>query len=106
MLNQITLVGRLVKDVEMKGAKTTEKDSRYANITVAVDNDFIPVTVFGQSAEYLSKNGKKGTLIMTQGAIKQNVYEKDGNKVYSLQINSNKVEILSQPQNKNETPSE
>lgn len=106
MMNTLQLIGRLTKDVELKGNKTTEKDSRYANITVAVDNDFIPVTVFGQSAEYLSKNGKKGTLIMTQGVVKQNVYEKDGNKVYNLQINSNKVEILSQPQNKNETPSE
>lgn len=102
MLNQITLIGRLVKDVELKGNKTNEKDGRYTNITVAVDNDFIPVTVFGQSAEYLSKNAKKGTLIMVQGQIKQNVYEKDGTKVYSLQINSNKVEILSQPQNKAE----
>lgn len=85
MLNQVTMVGRITKDVEIK---TNKENTEYANITIAIpksyknidgvyDTDFVPVTLWNKIAKNTAEYVKKGDLI----GIKGTVNSKD-NKIY------------------------
>lgn len=62
MLNQIVLMGRLVRDPELR---RTQNDRQVVNFTLAVDRDreqdgerqadFIPVTAWNRTAEFVAK---------------------------------------------------
>jgi len=77
MLNQITLVGRLVKDVEFK---ELEKGKKTANITLAVprsyknadgvyETDFIDCILWNNIAENTKEYCRKGDLIGVRGRL-------------------------------------
>jgi single-strand DNA-binding protein len=77
MLNQVTLIGRLLKDVEIKEGVSGKK---YTNITLAVprsfknidgeyETDFINCITFGTVAENVNEYCKKGDLIGIKGRI-------------------------------------
>lgn len=101
MLNNCVFVGRTTKDVE---ARYTASDNpmAIASFTIAVDKgfgdkkktNFIPVTAFGKTAEFLERNLLKGKLVAVQGEYNTGSYEKDGKKVYTTNINANDVKIL------------
>lgn len=104
MLNLITLVGRITKDLEMR--ETTDK-VKVTNVTLAVphsfknkdgayDNDFIQVTLWKQLAENTVEYCKKGDLIGITGHLQNKNYtDKDGNKRYELEVVAEKVAFLS-----------
>ena len=92
MLNQLALVGRLVRDIEMK---TGESGKQYANITLAVprsfknmngeyDTDFIDCTLWSGIAESTTEYCKKGDLIGVKGRVQTRVFEKDEEKNMQL----------------------
>lgn len=98
-MNQITLIGRLTKDVEVKQGNNGKL---YAKVTIAVDRqgkeketDFPRVTIFGTQAENLAKYQGKGSLIAIEGHITTENYEKDGQTVYTQDIIADRVEYLS-----------
>lgn len=98
-MNQITLIGRLTKDVEVKQGNNGKS---YAKVTIAVDRqgkdketDFPRVTIFGTQAENLAKYQGKGSLIAIEGHIVTGNYEKDGQTVYTQDIIADRVEYLS-----------
>ena len=85
MLNQVVLVGRIVRDLELK---ETDK-SKLANLTLAVprsykningeyDTDYINCTLWKGIAENTAEYCNKGDLIAVRGRLQSNVYEKDG----------------------------
>ncbi|MBU5592563.1 single-stranded DNA-binding protein [Clostridium sp. MSJ-4] len=95
-MNKILLVGRLVKDPELK---VFEQDERMvARFVVAVNRnyknsegenkaDFIPVSVWGRRAEIISKYLQKGSFISVSGRLKTGSYEdKEGNKRYTYEV--------------------
>lgn len=96
-MNKIILLGRLVKDVELISSKEGKSIGKF---TLAINNgkgkkpDFIPVTVFGKTAENMVNFTKKGDKISVEGNIKQNDYEKDGVKHYGLQVIGNVVRFV------------
>ncbi len=104
MLNQVTLVGRLVKDPELK---TTETGSQLSYITVAIprnykningeyETDFVECTLWNGIASNTKQYCKKGDIIGIRGFLRNNVYEKkDNTKVYSLDVVADKVTFLS-----------
>ena len=94
MLNKIILMGRLVRDPELK---TTNSDIPVCKFTVAVNRpyqkdkeqkaDFINVTAWRGTAEFVSKYFNKGSIIIVEGKLQNNDYtDKDGVKHYSMQV--------------------
>lgn len=97
-MNNVLLIGRLVKDVE---SKFTEEGKSISRLTLAVNRmkkdeaDFISCTAFGKTAEVLINYTQKGSQIAIQGNIRTGSYEKDGTKVYTTEVVIQRVELLS-----------
>ena len=91
MLNQVILVGRITKDVEVR---ESENGKKRAYITVAVprsykneegkyDTDFIECILWNDVAENTSKYCKKGDIIGVKGRLQTDNYEKEGINIYN-----------------------
>ena len=103
MLNQIILVGRLVKDPEVKKAKN---GNSYSHITLAVprsyknvngeyETDFLDCTLWQLMATNTKEYCKKGDIVGVKGRVESKVYEKDDEKKYITEIIAEKVTFLS-----------
>ncbi len=95
MLNTVILMGRLVADPELKKAG----ENNVVNVRVAVDRnskdggaDFIDVTAWRQTAEFLAKYFKKGSMVAIEGSLRTDTYtDKDGNKRRRVDVLANRV---------------
>jgi single-strand DNA-binding protein len=95
-MNKIILLGRLVKDPELK--HTENGDKIYTKFTIAVQRNFrlpdgirvayfIPIKVWGKKAEVIVKYMKKGSLITLSGRLRTGSYEdKEGNRKYIAEV--------------------
>lgn len=95
-MNKIILMGRLVRDPELKYTENTDK--AYTKFTIAVQRnfklpdgsreaDFIPIRVWGKKAEIVCKYVKKGNYITVSGRLRTGSYEdKEGNKKYITEV--------------------
>ncbi len=103
MLNQIVIAGRLTANPEII---TTENNKKRTYITVAVprsyknvdgtyDTDFIRCTLWNGIAESTCEYCKKGDVVGVKGRIQTSSYEKDGDKVYTMDVIAEKVSFLS-----------
>ena len=103
MLNQIVLVGRLVKDPEVKKAKN---GNSYSHITLAVprsyknvngeyETDFLDCTLWSLMATNTKEYCKKGDIVGVKGRVESRSYEQDGEKKYLTEIIAEKVTFLS-----------
>lgn len=103
MLNQIVLVGRIVRDPELQ---QLENDKEVANITLAVqraykneegvyETDFIDCTLWNVVAKNTTEYCKKGDIVGIKGRLQSDSYEKvDGTKVSKLNVIAEKVTFL------------
>lgn len=103
MINNITLVGRMTKNVDLK---YTGSGIAVANITLAVERsftnaqgeretDFINCVVWRSSAENLSKMAVRGSLIGVTGSVQTRNYENnEGRAVYITEILIDKWQAL------------
>ncbi len=97
-MNKVIITGNLTKDVELT---RTNNDKVFTSFSLAVkgrtkeETDFIPVIVWGASAEYLTKYASKGTKVGVVGRIQVRDYEKDGVKKYVTEVVAEDVEIYS-----------
>lgn len=102
-MNKVILIGRLVRDPEMR----VKDDGTYsfAKFTLAVnkpfkkegekDADFIRCVAFGKKAELCAKYLTKGKRIAIIGQIVTGSYtNKDGQTVYTTDIAVNELEFL------------
>ena len=111
MLNQVILIGRLIKKPELR---VSEGGVNYIKATLAVqsefknkdgeyDTEFLEFTAFGKLAENTSKYCDKGSLLNIVGSLNNNVYkDKNGVNHYQLSIIANKVSFLSRSVKKEE----
>lgn len=94
MLNKIVCMGRLVRDPELR---KTASDISVVSFTIAVDRDykngdervadFIPVTAWRGTADFISRNFSKGRMICVDGSLQTRNYEdKEGNKRTAFEI--------------------
>ena len=102
MLNKVFLMGRLTRDPELR---TTQNGTPNCRISVAIDRrssrqgeekqaDFIDVTCWNQTAEFVCKWFTKGRMILVEGSIRNNNYtDKNGNKIYSYSIWADNVQF-------------
>lgn len=108
MLNQLILVGRIAKAPELK---ETAKKKKYSHITLAVprsfknmdgsyDTDFIDCTLWDNMAKNTVAYCQVGDVVAIRGRIQSDIYEKDGKKVYSLEVIAEKITFLTSKEKK------
>ena len=100
MLNNVTLMGRLTADPELR---MTTSGTSVTQFTVAVERDyvksgeerqtdFINVVVWGKTADFVTTYFHKGDMIAVVGSIQVRNYEdKNGNKRYATEVIADKV---------------
>ncbi len=111
MVNQIVLVGRLVKTPELR---VTETGRAMATITLAVprnykningeyDTDFLDCTLWTAVAENTTEYCKTGDMIGVKGRVQTRIIEtEDGQKKKKTEIVAEKVTFLSSSKEKND----
>ena len=103
MLNQIVLVGRLTRDIQVR---KSDKGTKFATISLAIprsfknmegtyDTDFIDCIAFENIAENTSTYCSKGDIVGVKGRVQSSSYEKDGETRYSMDVIAEKVSFLS-----------
>lgn len=101
MLNQIVLMGRLVRDAETRFLNG-EQPSSVTRFTLAVDRDykvngedkadFINCIAWNKTGEFIEKYFHKGSLIAVTGSLETGSYtNKDGQKVYTTEVRVSKA---------------
>lgn len=96
MLNHITIMGRLVRDPELR---YTQNQTPVASFTVAVDRDFsgrdggekqtdfIDCTAWRGTAEFVNKYFAKGSMAVVSGRLQMRDWtDKDGNKRRNAEV--------------------
>jgi single-strand DNA-binding protein len=103
MINNVTLVGRLTKEVDLR---FTQNGKAVANGTLAVNRpfknangeteaDFINIVIWGKPAENTANYTNKGSLIGVTGRIQTRNYENnEGKRVYVTEVVANSVQFL------------
>ena len=104
MLNQIVIVGRLVRDPELR---QTEARKKVTNITLAVprsyknssgeyETDFIDCVLWTGIAENTTEYCKRGDILGVKGRVQTRVFEtEDEKKKYVTEVVAEKVTFLS-----------
>ena len=105
-MNHITLTGRLTEDPKVTYS-TGSGPVAHAVFSFAVPNmsmkkdgqgnypaDFFRCTCWNRLAEVVGKHCCKGTKLLIAGRLKNNNYEKDGQKIYSSEILIESLEFL------------
>lgn len=103
-LNNVNLLGRLVRDPEIRA---TQSGKKVASFTLAVDKrgkdagaNFFDCTTWEQRADFLEKYASKGAQILVSGQLDQQVWEKDNKKQSKIAIIADDVQLLSSVQEK------
>lgn len=103
MVNNVVLVGRITRDIELKSTNTGRD---VVNFTVAVnrnfknasggyDADFINCIAFGQTATFMSNYLAKGRLVSVTGRIQTRNYDNSqGQRVYVTEVIADQVNGL------------
>lgn len=123
-MNKVILLGNLTRDPEIRYSQG-EKQIAVARFSLAVNRrfandgetnaDFFNCTAFGKTAEFVEKYFRQGSRMSLVGRIENNNYtNKNGEKVYSVQIMVEEVEFAerksaqsnNQTQNKNQPAQE
>lgn len=100
MLNQIVLVGRLVKDPELKeegkGNICLAIPRSFKNAEGEYETDFVDCVLYNNIASNTAEYCKKGDIVGIKGRIQSKTIEKeDETKEYQIEIIAEKVTFLS-----------
>lgn len=110
-MNKIVLLGRFIKDPELR--QTENGDKKYTKFIIAVERSFksvdgarqcdlIPITIWGKKAEIICKYMKKGNCITLSGRLRTGSYEdKDGNKKYISEVVAEDFKFISDRRDQN-----
>lgn len=101
MLNKVILMGRLTADPELRQTPSGVSSCRFS---VAIDRpykskdsgerqtDFIRVTAWRQTAEFVSRYFSKGRMIIVEGSLRNNDYtDQNGIKHYVTEVQADNV---------------
>ena len=95
-LNNVNLIGRMVREEEIRSTSTGKK---VLTFTLAVNNandtaNFIECVAWENTAEFISKYANKGARIAVTGILNQESWEKDGQKRSKLNVVVRDVQLL------------
>lgn len=103
MINQVTLVGRLTRDPDLR---ITQEGISVTNVTVAVNRpfrnqhgeigaDFVQCTLWKRTAENTAQYCRKGSLVGITGRIQTRYYDnQEGKRVYVTEVVAETVKFL------------
>ena len=110
-MNNVILIGRLIKDVELR--YTQSSNATYARFTIAVDKgmskekkqeleakgqqtaDFINIVVWGKQAENCQKYLQKGRNIAIQGRLQSGSFTaQDGTRRFVTEVWAERVQFI------------
>jgi len=113
-INQVTLVGRLTRDAELK---YTGGGTAVCKFSIALNRSrkngdqwqeeahFFDIVLWGRQGEAIQQYLTKGKQIAVQGELRQNRWEKDGQQRSKVEITAQNVQLLGGPSgNRNEAP--
>lgn len=115
-MNKAILMGRLTRDPEIRYPQNPDSKP-VARFSLAVDRrfkrdgepdaDFFNCTCFSKLAEFTEKYLRKGSKILVEGAIHNDTYtNKDGQKVYSVNVIVENMEFAENKRNSENTRSD
>ena len=102
-MNKIVILGRITKQVDVR---YTPSQKVVASLTLAVDRpflgqdgkreaDFIPVVIWGKTAELVGNSCAKGHRLLVEGRLQiRNFDAKDGTKHWVTEVIANSVEFI------------
>lgn len=102
-MNKVILMGNMTRDPEIRYSQG-ENSLAIARFSLAVnrrfsrqgdtDVDFFNCTAFGKQAEFVEKYFKQGSRMLLTGRVQNDNYtNKNGEKVYSVQIIADEIEF-------------
>lgn len=101
-LNHVVVIGRLTRDAELVNVGQTVK----ADVSIAtnrskkqgdqwvVETSFFDFTLWGKTAENLRQYLTKGKQVAVEGHLRQERWEKDGQKFSKVSIIADNVQLL------------
>ena len=103
--NRVILIGNLVRDIEVRHTTNTKlavcqnaiavNDRRKNAAGEWVDEtSFIDVTFFGRTAELVGQYLTKGSPVFVEGRLKQDTWEKDGQKRSKIHVIVERMQFL------------
>lgn len=108
-MNQVILIGRVTKDIEMSVTNGGKNVCRFALATPRkfkdangeTISDFHNIVAWNKTAEFLAKYAKKGRELAVRGEIQNRSYEgQDGIKKYITEIIADEVQLIgAKPEN-------
>lgn len=114
-LNKVLLMGRLTRDPQ---SRTTPSGQSVCELSLAVNRSykhgeqqrdetcFVNVTVWGRSADACAKCLAKGSLVLVEGRLKLDQWEKDGQKRSKLGVVAEGVQFLDRTKAAQEWPAQ
>jgi len=105
-INHVMLIGRLTRDLDDRSFGYVGNGQCRANVSIAVNRsrkngdawvdevNYFDVTIWGKQAENLKPYLTKGKQIAVEGFLKQDRWEKDGQKFSKVTITANNVQLL------------
>lgn len=103
-LNQVTLMGNLTRDPELK---QTPSGQSVTSFSLALNRsykgtdgewqettDYVDVTAWGRTAEQVSERLRKGSRVLVGGRLQSRSWEKDGVKHSKLEVLAMDVTFL------------
>lgn len=112
-MNLNILRGNLARDPELRVVSTNGKQTSVVNFTVAVSREytkangekdkvttFVPCEAWDTGAEIISQSFKKGDLVLVEGSLRNDSWEKDGVKHNSLKIRVNNFSKITKLSNR------
>ena len=103
MINQVTLVGRLTKDPEIRVTNegipvthlTLAVNRHFKNQNGQIDADFVQCTLWRKAAENTAQFCRKGSVVGITGRIQTRNYENnEGRRVYVTEVVAEGVQFL------------
>ena len=102
MVNRVVLVGRLTKDPELRYSSSNIPMLYFSvavNRTFTDQNgqrqaDFINCVAWRGSADFLSSYAHKGDTVGVEGKLQTRSYDRDGQRVYVVEVLANSVNLL------------
>jgi single-strand DNA-binding protein len=102
-MNKVIIIGRLTKDPDIKYTQsgkvvctfTLAVDRPYLNQDGVREADFIPVVLWGKTAEIAGNSCAKGHRLCVEGRIQVRTYEdKNNKKVWVTEVVGDHIEFL------------
>lgn len=117
-MNLVVLRGNLTRDPELRTVNTGGKTTSVVNFTVATSREFtrangtkdkitsfVPCEAWDSGADTIKASFAKGDLVLVEGSLRNDSWEKDGVKHNSLKIRVNNFSKITKLRKKNDEES-